>query len=136
MEFCKGGREDSSKQKMGAGNQDLKKKSQQFRQMGRVGDSRKSAQQQSLRQRTPFYPPQQPYSSSFPSGSGQGQTSRQPYPPRPSGVVTFPPNTRRHDGPDRRGKGKGGQRKTKVAVLATSEELRGLANQMDQEAAQ
>ena len=105
--------------------------------MGRAGDSRKSTQQQQpLRQRTPFYPPWQPYSSSFPSTSGQGQPSRQPYPPRPSGVATFPPNTRRHDGPDRQGKGKGGQRKPKVAVLATSEELRGLADQMDQEAAQ
>ena len=44
MEFYKGGREDSSKQKMRARNQDPKKKSRQFRQMGRVGDSKKSVQ--------------------------------------------------------------------------------------------
>ena len=48
MEFCKGGREDSSKQKAsGSGNQDQqKKKSQRYRQTGGPRDSGKISQQQ------------------------------------------------------------------------------------------
>ena len=71
----------------------------------------------------------------FTQQSGQGSTGQSSQPPQQQGAQNYrgPQNA---SGYGQRGHGRTNQKRPRVAVMATSEELRGMANQMDQEEAQ
>ena len=71
----------------------------------------------------------------FTQQSGQGSTGQSSRPPQQQGAQNYrgPQNA---GGSGQRGRGKTNQKRPRVAVMATSEELRGMADQMDREEAQ
>ena len=131
MEFCRSAPDSGTKQKaFGSGKQEQKKgqKGQQ------TGGQQKGQKKQSATQKKFFWRRngQQKQGQSL---GGSGQSDRQPNPPQSSGA-NFHPSTQRNTGSDRSGKGKGNQRRPRMAVMVTSQELRGMADQLDREAAQ
>ena len=133
-EFSRSGKEESSQSKKGNnGDQGGKQKKRNFV-AGQTGKQGNNPNQQWQKAGGPPAASHQQQSQNraqnFQRGQGQAGPSR---PPQQTGSNVNP--GRQSGGSGQRGRGRG-QGKPRVAVMATSEELRRMADQMDREAAQ
>jgi hypothetical protein len=138
MEFCKSATDSGTKQKAsGSGKQDQqqKKGQQKGQQSGGQGGQKQGQKQQQSDSQKKFFWKNTGQQKKGQSSGGTWQAGSQPNPPQSSGG-NFHPATKKNDGSGRRGKGRGNQNRPRVAVMVTSDELRGMADRLDRESAQ